>query len=45
MKSETYCRVEGREEVSTRMSVSRFDDLYALSAARPCMSLGSKVDA
>lgn len=32
-------------EVRVRMSVSRFEDWYALVAARPWMSLGEKVDA
>ena len=37
--------MEGKAEVRVRMSVSRFEDEYALSAAKPWMSPGEKVDA
>ena len=41
----TCCSVEGKPEVKVRMSVNRFEDEYALSAARPWMSPGENEDA
>lgn len=41
----TCWRVEGNLEVRARMSVRRFEDLYAEGADRPWMSAGLKVEA